>query len=152
MKSMVMYAVVKLLSQTEAAYIAGIFDGEGTITLTRKAKGKPRHLALTVSSCEYDLLAFLLKTIKAGLITSKRTYKNGHSEAYTYRLLNRQALALLIQIAPHLRTYKRRRAKIVLKDYVRLTPRNGKYSLQQLKLKEKFEKRFFDMLPNSKSR
>lgn len=38
---------VHTLSQPDAAYIAGLIDGEGTITLTRKYRGGNRQLAVT---------------------------------------------------------------------------------------------------------
>jgi len=38
------YRKVKKLSREEAAYIAGIIDGEGTISLTRKHRGEHRQL------------------------------------------------------------------------------------------------------------
>ena len=147
------YKHVKELALDELSYIAGIIDGEGTITLTRKAKDGPRQLAVTVSNCEYRLLSFLSKTIGAGLITTKRIYKKQHSQAFTFRLVNRQALSLLQQIQNHLRTYKRERAKLVLKEYLKVTPRNGKYTDSLLKRKGKFEKKFFEILPlNTKNR
>jgi hypothetical protein len=46
----------------------------------------------------------------------------------TFAVSNRQALSLLAQVEPYLRSYKRRRAQLILKYYVALTPRNGKYS------------------------
>jgi hypothetical protein len=38
------------------------------------------------------------------------------------------SLSVLAQAAPYLRSYKRRRAQVVLERYLILTPRNGKYS------------------------
>ena len=40
----------------DAAYIAGVVDGEGTITLTRKHRDEHRQLAITLSSTERPLL------------------------------------------------------------------------------------------------
>lgn len=52
---------------------------------------------------------------------------------------NRQALRLLEQIEPFLRSYKRDRARLVLCDYVPLTPRNGKYTADVLAQRQQFE-------------
>lgn len=68
------YAKVKELSPTEAAYAAGIVDGEGTITLTTMHAGENRRLVVSVSSTERHLLEYLVEIIGAGRITSKRTY------------------------------------------------------------------------------
>jgi hypothetical protein len=40
------YREVRLLSVAEAAYLAGLIDGEGTVTLSRKHAGDMRQLGL----------------------------------------------------------------------------------------------------------
>jgi hypothetical protein len=122
------YREVLSLSPTEAAYIAGLIDGEGTITLSRKHASEQRQLVVSISSTERPLLDFVLRSVGAGKVTSKRTSKPHHALGLTYALCNRQALALLEQIAPFLQSYKSKRARLVLNNYVRLTPRNGKYT------------------------
>jgi len=147
------YKKVHLLPIAEAAYLAGIIDGEGTITLTRKEAKGPRQLAVTISSCEQVLLKYALKTTGAGVVSTKRIYGPNHSPAFSYRILNRQALSLLEQIAPYLRTYKAKRSKLILEKYLDVTPRNGKYNPVLLRQKEKFEKNFFAIVPqNTKDR
>lgn len=49
---MVTYRTVAELSKIEAAYVAGLIDGEGTVTLTRKHRNEYRQLAVTVSNTE----------------------------------------------------------------------------------------------------
>lgn len=49
---MATYRKVRRLSRAEAAYIAGVIDGEGTISLTRKHRGEFRQLAVSISSTE----------------------------------------------------------------------------------------------------
>jgi hypothetical protein len=46
---------------------------------------------------------------------------------------------VLTQIRPFLRSYKGERARLVEQDYVRLTPRNAKYSASTLAAKQAFE-------------
>ncbi len=141
------YRKVNKLKLTEAAYIAGIVDGEGTVTLTVKQKGATRHLAVTVSGTEESLMKYLTKTIGSGQVVSKRVYKPNHSQAYTYSIYSRQALDLLKQIFPYMQTYKAKRVQLVLKDYILVTPRNGKYDDAKIKAKEKFVENFFEILP-----
>ncbi len=54
------------LSDVDSAYIAGLIDGEGTITLTRKHRNENRQLAISISNTDKDLLEFVLLTIGAG--------------------------------------------------------------------------------------
>jgi len=131
---------VKRLSAVDAAYLAGFIDGEGTVTLTKKHKNENRQLAVTISNTERQILEFSLEVIGAGKITNKRTSQPHHSPSFTYAIYNRQALGLLEQIKPYLRSYKLKRAKLILDNYIALTPRNGKYSEDLLQKRKSFEK------------
>jgi hypothetical protein len=130
------------LSETDAAYLAGLIDGEGTIALTRLHRGQNRQLVVSVSSTERTLLEWALHSTGVGKITSKRTSAPHHAPGLTYTVANRQALALLVQVTPHLRSYKADRARLVLDYYVKLTPRNGKYDDALRAERSDFERRF----------
>jgi hypothetical protein len=130
---------INSLAATDAAYIAGLIDGEGTVTLTRKHKNENRQLAVTISNTERSLLEFCLQTIGAGKITNKLTTREHHTPSFTYAIYNRQALALLEQIHSYLRGYKAKRSQVILNHYLELTPRNGKYSQALLHKRTEFE-------------
>lgn len=136
---MTSYREVRTLSSVDAAYIAGLVDGEGTISLARKHAGENRQLIISISNTEAQILEFVLEAVGAGKITRKKTAAAHHTPSLTYAIWNRQALALLKQIKPYLRSYKRLRAELILSNYVRLTPRNGKYSTELARAREKFE-------------
>lgn len=147
------YEKVKKLSGQQAAYLAGIVDGEGTITLTRHNVYRNRYLTLTISNCELPLLTYVAGLIGVGQITTKRVYNPKHSPGYTYQVISRQAMDLIKMILPHLRTYKKKRAEFALKHYLKLTPRNGKYTPIMLNQRENFIEKFFAILPeNAKTR
>jgi hypothetical protein len=55
----------------------------------------------------------------------------------------RQALELLRQISPYLRTHKRARAQLLLERYVLVTPHNGRYTPDLLEARTAFESSFF---------
>lgn len=131
---------VNILSAVDAAYLAGFIDGEGTVTLTRKHKNENRQLAITISNTERQILEFCLKVIGAGKITNKRVSEAHHTPSFTYAIYNRQALSLLKQIEPYLRSYKVKRAQLILANYIALTPRNGKYTEELMKKRKEFEK------------
>jgi hypothetical protein len=59
---------------------------------------------------------------------------------------------VLEQAGPYLKTYKAKRAKLVLRRYVRLTPRNGKYTQAQLMERERFIEEFMQLNPRRTSR
>lgn len=144
---MARYRTVSRLASVDAAYIAGIVDGEGTITLSATHREENRRLVIAISNTERALLQFIKRTVGAGHITNKRTYSPRHAPSYTYQIGARQALALLGQIAPYLRTYKSARAGLLLRDYIRLTPRNGKYDPQTMLERKEFESKVLAIVP-----
>jgi hypothetical protein len=141
------YRKTNKLSLADKTYLAGFIDGEGTITLSRRNKGRNRQLAITISNNELEILEWVKNLIGVGTIIIKKIYSKKHNQSYTYHVFNRQALSLIKQIIPHLKGYKKERAKLVLDNYLSVTPRNGKYSEEVLKQKEKFEKKFFKIKP-----
>ena len=113
------------------------------MTLTRYRRNGNRRAVVSISSTEPDLLRHVRSLIGVGRITTKARRLHHHSPGFAYTISSRQALALLAQIAPYLRTYKAERARLLLDEYVRLTPRNGHYSPEQRDARDSFELRFF---------
>ena len=133
---------VRELSPSDAGYLAGLLDGEGTISMARRHAGGNRQLVVTIASTEIAILKHVRHVIGVGKITRKRTYKNNHAPGLCYAIANRQAIALLSQTHRYLQSYKRKRSALVLRHYVALTPRNGKYTPALTRAREKFVERF----------
>jgi len=129
---------LRQLSEVEAAYIAGLIDGEGTVTLSREHRGERRRLVVSIAT-ELELLTYARDLIGVGKITRKATTSEKHRASFAYRITCRQALALLARVQPFLRSYKASRARFALDHYQRLTPRNGKYSPDVSAERTKFE-------------
>lgn len=138
-------AQTKLLSPEQVAYIAGLIDGEGTITLTSEHRGESRRLVVSIANTEIELLSFVLEATGVGKITKKRVTKSQHTPSFAYRATSQQALSLLAQIGPYMHSYKARRAALALAHYTRLTPRNGKYSDGLARQRTEFESEFLSM-------
>lgn len=102
------------LTPEATAYIAGLIDGEGTITLSRLHVREQRRLVVSIANTEIELLNFVREQVGAGKITRKRIASPQHTPSYCYAITSRQALTLLTQISRYLRSYKRRRAELVL--------------------------------------
>ena len=143
-------ATLNKLSDSEAAYLAGIIDGEGTITLTKTHRGENRRPVVSISSTELPLLLYVRSVIGAGRITNKRRAKRHHSPSFAYTLFSRQALTLLARLSRYLRTYKSERARLLLDEYVLVAPRNGRYTSQQRLARQNFEDRFFGLCVRAK--
>ncbi|WP_435575479.1 hypothetical protein [Clostridium algidicarnis] len=60
--------------------------------------------------------------------------------------MSASAINLLVQIEPYLVIKsKKKRAKLIIEKYKDVTPRNGKYSDDMLKLKENFYQEFMGL-------
>lgn len=136
---MPLYRLVNLLDAPDAAYIAGLVDGEGTVTLSRLHRNENRRLVVCISNNDRALLEHVKAKVGAGRITSKRVYSPRHSPSFNYQINSRQALALLSQIVIYLRSYKVGRARLALREYLNLTPRNGRYTTAMVAARRKFE-------------
>lgn len=139
--------IARNLTKPEAAYLAGLVDGEGTVTLVRKHRNENRQLSLSISSTEINILQWVMEKTTVGKITCKRSMNPQHAKSYAYAVYNRQALAILQQISGYLLSYKRRRTEVILSDYLALTPRNGKYSAECLRRRKAFEAKVLAIRP-----
>lgn len=129
---------------THVAYIAGIIDGEGSILLSRARKTALfRTPIVSVSSTTLEILKYL-QSHYGGFISKHKIYKTHHKQSWSWKLEHTKAIELCRDMLPYLlEPEKRRRAKLLVDVYNRVTPRNGKYSLELLKAKEAFEYEFF---------
>jgi hypothetical protein len=96
---------------------------------------------VSISNNDHSLLKFVRAAVGAGRITTKRTYSERHAPSFAYQISSRQALDLLRQLAPCLKTYRAQRANLALSEYLRLTPRNGRYRPAVAASRREFERR-----------
>ena len=126
-------------------YIAGLIDGEGTITLARKhKKDKWRTPVISVSSTTLEIIHALKATL-GGHVCAHKKYQEHHKAAFSWRLTGRKAIALCGKLKDSLRVpEKRHRANLIFQAYLECTPRNGKYTTHKHAQKVKFETTFFN--------
>ena len=135
------------MTETEKSYIAGIIDGEGSIMLQRIHKNEFPSPCISVASTSLELLSWLKKTIKKGMIISKKNYNTEvHKYCYSYVLRRNDAIKLIEEIYPYLVIdSKKKRAKLIIEKYKALTPRNGRYTSEMMKAKEEFYNEFISI-------
>lgn len=125
-------------------YVAGIIDGEGTITLSRTHKtDKWRTPVVSVSSTTIEILNALVAAF-GGHICKHKVYKSHHLQSFSWRVDGRKAVDLCAQLKSFLLVpCKRYRAELIATKYVPCTPRNGKYTHELTRKKQQFENAFF---------
>jgi hypothetical protein len=139
------YRKTSKLRPEVAAYVAGLIDGEGTITLSRRHANENRQLVVSIANTEIALLEFVAQSTGVGKITRKRIVSTRHSPSFTYAVSNRQALELLRQLVKYLQSHKKARAELAIQHYVSLTARNGKYTEELRRQRNQFEVAFLQI-------
>lgn len=131
-----------MTGDTEAAYAAGILDGEGSILFTRIHKTRWPSPAVSVASTDRELLEWLRERW-GGSIIRKRAYSARHTQSYAWSLTDRRALDFLRIVQPFL-VIKRKIAKcnLLLDNYLDCTPRNGRYTPEMASKKQLLIERF----------
>jgi len=132
------------LSESEKGYIAGLIDGEGTITLEKRkfASDIKVHPAVYISNTSLELLTHIREVLGVGTIRRghrRKSRSTGSERKQDYKLgihKIREVEGLLKTIKPYL-VLKKRQAEVVLEFIQRLlskTERNYKLSKDELAL------------------
>ena len=131
-----------MISDTYAAYAAGLFDGEGSIALTRNRAYRWPSPQVSVASSDREVVEWLKQRF-GGAIAAKKPRRPTHSLSYDWKLTDRRALAFLQVIRPYL-VIRRKIARIdlLLSDYLASTPRNGRYTPEMRKQKQALIEKF----------
>lgn len=126
------------------SYIAGLFDGEGTVTLSRThSNDKFKAPVASMTSTSIEILNFI-QIYYGGCISKQKVYKEHHKLSWVWKITNQKALLSFKDILPFiLIKEKQRRIKLLLNNYNNLTKRNGKYTNEEIDRKLDLESKFF---------
>ena len=106
-------------TEVETSYVAGIIDGEGTISFKRQ-EGRNRNFYLTpilsVSNTDLPMVERLVEITGNGAIRLLKRLEKKHKTAYLWELSTSQIQRVLPCIEPFLVT-KRERAQLVLEYF-----------------------------------
>lgn len=130
-----------------AAYIAGIIDGEGSISLVKFHKNQLPSPLISIPSSDLELLEWIKNITGYGTIIRKKNYNpDKHKDSYTLNIKYNEAISLLNDVTPYLIIErKKKRALLILSDYKKVTPRNGRYSKELLTQKQEFYEKFMSI-------
>jgi hypothetical protein len=135
------------MEESTIAYAAGLVDGEGSILLSRNHKqDRFRCPCVSITSTTPELLMFMKENFGGVLCTRKRQVRRHHKKAQVWHLQYDAALRFLVLILPFLREpSKKTRATMLVDNHKTLTPRNGRYTIEQIARKLEFEERFLSV-------
>lgn len=128
----------------ELYYLAGLIDGEGTITLSKIHKiDRFRAPVISMSSTTYELVEYL-KQNYGGFISKHKVYQEHHKQSWVWQTTYTNAVDLCKKLSNLLREpSKKYRAQFISQYYPLVTKRNGKYKDSEIEQKLFFEDCFF---------
>lgn len=134
------------MTETEKAYIAGIIDAEGNITLQRFHSNEYPSPCISIASTTIELLIWIKNIVGHGVINNKKDLNiENHTDYYSYKIKYDNAINLLEQIYPYLIIEnKKQRAALILNKYKNLNPK-GHYSPEILKSRFEFYDEFINI-------
>lgn len=106
---------------TKLAYLAGIIDGEGTITLAKQSNGYgARRVEVSVANTDKGLMDWLQAEF-GGSVRQRRGRADHYKKLYDWRVRDRRARELLRECVPYLKV-KKPRADLILKGWGNRSP------------------------------
>ena len=135
------------MTNEEKAYIAGTIDGEGSIMLIKFHNNQFPSPCVSISSTTIESLEWIKNKTGVGNIIRKKNYNiEKHKNSFTYTVKYNDAIGLLKEIEPYLiLKSKKKRAQLIINEYKNVTPRNGRYSIEMLDIKEQFYENFINI-------
>lgn len=130
--------------EVELSYLAGFFDGEGHIRISKHSKRGSYMLQISVVQAEQNPLQFF-KEVFGGTISSRLTdYRGGKRALFTWQASSKVAEEALRAMLPYLRT-KDYEALIALEFRKTFRPRYGDRSKLSLELENTRRKQMLDL-------
>lgn len=121
------------------AYTAGFLDADGSVALTKSRTTKEdwvRGPEVNFYNCDRGILESIQERWGGGIKANKPTGKN-HNISYALIVSGNACLALLGDVLPYMKhSKKKRRASLIVEHYKNCTPRNGKYTPEQIEMKK----------------
>lgn len=116
------HGVIQQISDTDAAYIAGLIDADGCVTCGApdRRKNRKSNALVIITNSDFELIEWLKGVIGAGTssLTKTRPYRAGQDRTnwnavHRYQLTGRKAAALIERVLPYMRI-KRQQAKLLI--------------------------------------
>jgi hypothetical protein len=119
-------------------YTAGFLDADGSVSLGKDRKDCEwmRSPRVDFYNCDLGILE-KIQNRWGGWMKTRTPLNPNHNVSYELRITRTAALKLLEDVAPYmLHSKKGRRARLIVESYNTCTPRNGKYTPEQITMKK----------------
>lgn len=109
-------AKVNQMSDTDAAYLAGLMDGEGSVTMAMKRQRRTTW-RISIANTDFDLLAWCKEVTGCGSIIRKPLSNPNHKDSGGWQCYSWNARDIMKQILPYMKIAEKvRRAKQMIAE------------------------------------
>lgn len=131
--------------------LSGLIDADGGIRLEQIDRGRTHYPLIYLHSTSKEIIRWLHENY-GGSISNKKRQKEHHNMVQVWSLRGRKAISLCEKLYPLLlETGKKERARLIATEYLKLTPRNGKYTEAQLADRKDFIARVSSSVTRAKN-
>ena len=103
--------------QNKLAYLAGVFDGEGSFGYWSKGiKSKKKEFVVAVEMRDMDIVGKFQEFFACGTIAYRESRQENHSPTHHWRVKNKKALEVLKLMMPYLGARRTDKFKKVVID------------------------------------
>ena len=121
------------MDEVEKAYLAGLVDGEGTVTLMKHHRNETPTPNVAIANNNLELLEWV-RAKAGGMIVSKKRRLPHHRDSYVWVVRQDRAIRFLDEIKQYL-IVKRQQAELITTTYKGVTHRAGKYTPEMIEKK-----------------
>lgn len=118
------------MDEVVKAYLAGIVDGEGTVTLAKHHENETPMPFVAIANNNLELLKWI-KSLIGGNICRKKKRLAHHNNSYVLNVRQDRAIRFLNEIKQYLRL-KKQQAELIITRYKKVTSRSGRYTPEML--------------------
>ncbi len=126
------------MTEAEAAYIAGLFDGEGTITYKKYKEKKTKgtydcwRISMEIAMTDRSVLVWLTEVLGCGTL-NKKPRKNGHKMQYRWRCVFRDCFHVCCILFPFAHV-KLAKIQQVIEHYSTIQKKDNVINLEHYKM------------------
>ena len=126
------------MTEAEAAYIAGLFDGEGTITYKKYKEKKTKgtydcwRISMEIAMTDESVLIWLTEVLGCGTL-NKKPRKNGHKMQYRWRCVFRDCFHVCCILFPFAHV-KLAKIQQVIEHYSTIQKKDNVVNLEHYKM------------------
>ncbi len=126
------------MTEAEAAYIAGLFDGEGTITYKKYKEKKTKgtydcwRISMEIAMTDRSVLVWLTEVLGCGTL-NKKPRKNGHKMQYRWRCVLRDCFHVCCILFPFAHV-KLAKIQQVIEHYSTIQKKDNVINLEHYKM------------------